>query len=55
MTSDTVDETSRIARMTADEHAAHVEGMKRKTGHDGMAPRSQRPKTNVRDLVMSLG
>ncbi|NTF17484.1 hypothetical protein G6L37_03590 [Agrobacterium rubi] len=43
-----------VRKVTAEEFAAHIEEMKRVTGHDGSAPKSRQPKIDVRELVASL-
>jgi hypothetical protein len=55
MTVEPLVKTSKTIRMTPDEHSRHIDEMKRVTGHDGRAPRSERPQVNVRELVASLG
>jgi hypothetical protein len=47
-------EMSEVRKVTREEFLAHIEEMKRLTGHDGSAPRSKQPRINVRELVAAL-
>jgi hypothetical protein len=43
-----------VRKVSREEFLAHIEEMKRLTGHDGSAPRSKQPRINVRELVAAL-